>query len=149
MNQIRALLDLGVEPGRIALSHTDKIGDAAYHTEMLTTGVYLCYDQALREHADNQTARLIAEMVDAGFGERLLVGTDGARRSLWKTLGGEPGLAWLRTGLPALLAGRGLAAAEVDRLFIDNPARYLSLKPRVGCRGPEGPVDADSKPRVR
>jgi predicted metal-dependent phosphotriesterase family hydrolase len=132
MYQIRELLDLGVEPERIALSHTDKVQDVGYHAEMLATGVYLCYDQALRWPEGNQTAWLIGEMVAAGFGERLLVGTDGARRSLWKTLGGAPGLAWLRTGLPALLADRGLGVVDVDRLYVDNPARYLSLEGRVG-----------------
>lgn len=127
LTQIEELVGLGVEPERIALSHTDKIGDTGYHREMLATGVYLCYDQALRWQEENQTARLTAEMVDAGFADRILLGTDGARRSLWKTLGGEPGLAWLHDGFPALLADRGLSEAEISRFFVDNPARYLSL----------------------
>lgn len=141
MNQIEELLQLGVEPGRIALSHTDKVVDHGYHEEMLETGVYLSYDQGLRWPEENHTAGLIAEMVSAGFGERLLVGTDGARRSLWKTLGGAPGLAWLYEGLPALLADRGLSRRDTERVFVDNPARYLSLR-RVS-------VDADSEPKVR
>ena len=141
MNQIRELLDLGIDPGRIALSHTDKVQDPGYHREMLATGAYLCYDQALRWSEDNQTAWLIAEMIGAGFGERILVGTDGARRSLWSTLGGAPGLAWLRAGFPALLADRGLGAGDIDRVFVENPARYLSLRSAL--------VDAESRPQVR
>lgn len=127
MSQINRLLDLEVDPGRIALSHTDKIGDPGYHEEMLSTGVSLCYDQALRWTGDNQTASLTEAMIAAGFGGQLLVGTDGARRSLWATLGGSPGLAWLHGGFPELLADRGLARGDIDRIFIDNPARYLSL----------------------
>lgn len=126
--QIRELLDLGVEPARIALSHTDKVADPGYHREMLEAGVYLCYDQALRWHGDNQTAWLIVEMAAAGFADRILLGTDGARRSLWKTLGGEPGLAWLHDGFPALLADSGLSEDDISRMFVDNPARYLSLR---------------------
>lgn len=129
VNQITELLDLGVDPGRIALSHTDKIADSSYHEEMLSAGVNLCYDQALRWPGENQTARLVAEMVTAGFGGQVMLGTDGARRSLWKTLGGSPGLAWLHGGFVDLLASHGLDEEQISQLFVDNPARYLSLHP--------------------
>jgi phosphotriesterase-related protein len=125
--QIRELLGHGVAADRIALSHTDKVDDPGYHREMLSSGVYLCYDQALRWQEGNQTAGLIARMAAEGFVDRILVGTDGARRSLWKTLGGKPGLAWLHEGFPPLLADRGLREEDIRRLFVDNPARYLTL----------------------
>lgn len=128
VNQITELLELGVDPQRIALSHTDKISEPAYHEEMLSTGVNLCYDQALRWTGENQTAFLIAEMVAAGFVGQLMVGTDGARRSLWSTLGGTPGLAWLHEGFVELLADRGLDQSQIDRIFVENPARYLTLR---------------------
>jgi predicted metal-dependent phosphotriesterase family hydrolase len=127
INQITELLDLGVDPGRIALSHTDKIFDSAYHEEMLSAGVILCYDQALRWTGENQTALLVAEMVGAGFGGQLMLGTDGARRSLWSTLGGSPGLAWLHGGFVDLLMSLGVDEGQIEQLFVDNPAGYLSL----------------------
>ncbi len=127
INQIDELVQLGVDPGRVALSHTDKIADLGYHREMLSTGVNLCYDQALRWSAENQTARLLAEMFAAGFGDQLMVGTDGARRSLWSSLGGAPGLAWLYEGFRDQLEARGLDVGLIDRLFVSNPARYLTL----------------------
>lgn len=127
IDQISELIELGADPGRIALSHTDKVGDPGYHTEMLSSGVNLCYDQALRWTGENRTALLVAEMVAAGFGGQLMLGTDGARRSLWSTLGGSPGLAWLHGGFLDLLARQGLSKPQIERLFVDNPARYLSL----------------------
>ena len=127
INQITELLELGVPPGRVALSHTDKIDDVGYHAEMLSAGVNLCYDQALRWTGENRTALLIVEMIAAGFGGQLMLGTDGARRSLWATLGGSPGLAWLHGGFVDLLATHGLDGGQIKRLFVDNPARYLSL----------------------
>ena len=130
MEQIEKLLDLGVAPDRIALSHTDKVGDESYHREMLSTGVFLCYDQALRFSPDskaNQTARLLVAMLDAGHGSQILLGTDGARRSLWSTLGGEPGLAWLYDGFVGLLRLCGLGEDSIENLFVTSPAKFLTL----------------------
>ncbi|MFP3880796.1 MAG: phosphotriesterase [Actinomycetota bacterium] len=120
LNQIEELTGLGVPPHRIALSHTDKVSDPGYHVDMLETGVFLCYDQGLRE--PETTLRLVAQMIEDGFGTQILLGTDGARRSLWSTLGGSPGLAALYG-----LVREGFDAETSGRLFVDNPARYLSL----------------------
>lgn len=120
MEQIETLLDLGVAPVRIALSHTDKVADDGYHRSMLETGVNLCFDQGLRDPV--KTHSLLETMVEAGFADQIVLGTDGARRSLWSTLGGSPGLAALyRT------ARDRLDDELVSRLFVTNPARYLTL----------------------
>lgn len=120
LTQIEELVGLGVDTARIALSHTDKIADLGYHRSMLETGANLCYDQGLRE--PEQTFGLVEAMAEAGFAGRLLLGTDGARRSLWKTLGGEPGLASL-----IVTARKRLGPDLVDQIFVTNPARWLSL----------------------
>jgi phosphotriesterase-related protein len=123
--QIELLSGFGMPLHRVALSHTDKVADVAYHRSLLETGVMLCFDQGLRD--PGQTAGLVADLVEAGFGGQLLIGTDGARRSLWSTLGGSPGLAWIMTGFRQLLIERGLDDAGLDRLYRDNPARWLAL----------------------
>jgi 5-phospho-D-xylono-1,4-lactonase len=118
--QIETLLGHGVPADRIALSHTDKISDEGYHRALLETGVYLCYDQGLRDGAS--TMSLLAAMTEGGWGERLLVGTDGARRSLWAALGGSPGLASLYRS-----AAESFDDDLVERVFVENPAQFLSL----------------------
>ena len=120
MGQIEELLGLGVPPERIALSHTDKVSDRGYHIAMADTGVSLCYDQGLRR--PGATFGLLEEMIGAGHIERLVLGTDGARRSLWSTLGGTPGLADLYRS-----ASSRFDPGDLRTLFVDNPARYLSL----------------------
>jgi phosphotriesterase-related protein len=122
--QVDLLSSLGMPLRRVALSHTDKVADIGYHHALLEAGVMLCFDQALRD--PERTVGLIADLIGAGFGDRLLVGTDGARRSLWSTLGGSPGLAWIATGFDDLLADRGLDGADLDRIYRDNPARWLA-----------------------
>jgi predicted metal-dependent phosphotriesterase family hydrolase len=120
MEQIELLTGLGVPADRIALSHTDKVTDPGYHRSLLEAGVFLCYDQGIRNM--ETTFSLIETMVDEGFGGQIVLGTDGARRSLWSTLGGKPGLAALYDR-----AGDRLEASLVTGLFVTNPARYLSL----------------------
>lgn len=131
MIQIETLLGLGVPLEKVVLSHTDKVSDTAYHHDLLATGVNLVYDQALRGYQDSSppTAALVAAMWEAGFGSQLLLGTDGARRSLWTALGGEPGLAWLRTGFASGLRRLGLVTEQVEAMFVTNPARVLSFNP--------------------
>lgn len=124
LNQIETLISSGADPHRIALSHTDKVADPGYHRDMLETGVYLCYDQGIRE--PDGTFALVESMVEAGYSDHILMGTDGARRSLWSTLGGSPGLASLYP-----MATERFEAEVVESIFVANPARYLAL--RTGC----------------
>ncbi len=127
--QLELLVELGVPLERTVLSHTDKVRDAGYHRELLQSGVNLEYDQALRQHPDEPrgTAWLVTEALAAGHAAQLMLGTDGARRSLWRTHGGEPGLAWLVTGFRPVLDRHGVDAATWRQLMVDNPARVLAL----------------------
>jgi phosphotriesterase-related protein len=128
--QVALLAELGVPLSRVVLSHTDKIVDPGLHKELLSSGVNLEYDQALR-HASAEappTARLLAEMIGAGFLGQLMLGTDGARRTLWTALGGTPGLAWLLTGFTAVLESHGVDAEARHQLLVANPARFLTME---------------------
>jgi predicted metal-dependent phosphotriesterase family hydrolase len=124
--QLELLDRLGVPLHRVILSHTDKVEDRGYHRELLAAGAFLVYDQGLR--SPETTARLVGWAVTDGYQDRLLLGTDGARRSLWSALGGSPGLAALATGLGRRLAGE-LGAAVMDRIWVANPAAALELRP--------------------
>jgi len=125
--QIDLLHGLGVSLDRVAMSHVDKVTDVVYHRDLAESGVYLCYDQGLR--TPEQTAGLVGEMIALGYGSRLLIGTDGARRTLWSTLGGSPGLAWIQSGFRELLVGQGLGRPQLDQLFVANPAAWLAFGP--------------------
>jgi phosphotriesterase-related protein len=124
--QLELLEELGVPLHRVILSHTDKVPDRGYHRELLSAGAWLVYDQGLR--SPDTTARLVGWMVEDGHQGRLLLGTDGARRSLWSVLGGSPGLAALATGLGRRLAAE-LGEAVMDRIWVANPAAALALRP--------------------
>lgn len=124
LEQLEALARLGVPLDRVILSHTDKVADHGYHRALLESGCSLVYDQGIRTPA--QTLDLIAAALEGGWLDRILLGTDGARRSLWTALGGSPGLAALRTDLGAT-AERRWGGEVGAALWVDNPARALAL----------------------
>ena len=55
------------------------------------------YDQGFRWRPDqeNGTLALLAWAFEDGFGDRVVLGMDAARRGCWTTHGGAPGVAWL------------------------------------------------------
>ena len=129
MAQVEVFERLGVPLERIVISHTDKVPDLTYHRDLLDTGVYLEYDQAVRqgEDAADGTGRIVAAMIAEGYADRLMLSTDGARRSLWTSLGGEPGLAWLATRFVEILVSIGVDESAIRTMFVDNPASFLSF----------------------
>jgi 5-phospho-D-xylono-1,4-lactonase len=127
---IEAFTELGFPLHRVVISHTDKVADQGYHTDLLAAGVCLEYDQAIRHSPDetNPTALLIAAAVSGGFGDQIMLGTDGARRTLWATLGGSPGLAWMRSGFLDELDRVGVGSDAQDAIFARNPQRFLAFE---------------------
>ena len=130
LDQVEFARSVGIPPDRLLLSHTDKVHDLGYHRELLATGANLVYDQSLRqgEGARRGTAALVADAVAHGALDRVLLGTDAARRTLWSVHGG-PGIAWIVTGFVGELGEVGLGRAELDRMLVTNPARVLALSP--------------------
>ncbi len=132
LGQVELLSALGIPLERVVMSHTDKVRDHQYHRELLETGVHLEYDQALRqgEAAESGTADLVRAMIDEGYLGQLMLGTDGARRTLWSSLGGQPGLAWLASGFRDVMRSVGIVEAEQYELFVENPKRFLTFAVR-------------------
>lgn len=139
LEQVAALNKYGVPSQSIILSHVDKGKkyDDPNHRQQLTdiaqTGVFLEFDQALRQGlvGEVDSIRLVAELFSKGFGEQVVVGTDGARRSLWRSLGGEPGLDWLITAAPKSMTEQGLSDFDINRIYVENPRAALSFDPRM------------------
>ncbi len=128
LDQVERLTSNGVAPRHLTLSHTDRTLDRDYHRALLRTGVFLEYDRMLRGPLDasNPTLRLAAELVPE-FPGQIMLGTDGARPTLWRSYGGSPGLDWLLTGFCDLLRSAGLTEAHLASVFVDNPARAFAF----------------------
>jgi len=129
MEQIEFIVELGFPLSRVVVSHTDKVSDSDYHSALLESGVNLEFDQALRERDDaiTGTAFLLAVQIERGFLDQLMLGTDGARRSLWTAYGGAPGLAWMAEEYRNILEEVGIGSEAQNALFVTNPANFLVM----------------------
>jgi len=129
IEQLELFRNLNVPLSHVTLSHTDKESDFGYHHEILSSGVFVEYDQSLRQANDAKapSAQLTSAMVGAGFVNQIMMGTDGARRTLWSSLGGTPGLAWLYSGWSNKLIEAGLNQDNIDQIFVTNPAKALAF----------------------
>jgi predicted metal-dependent phosphotriesterase family hydrolase len=127
--QARFLVERGVRPANVVLSHTDKVVDRGYQREIFATGAMVEYDQGFRwkEGEENGTLALLTWAFEDGFGDRVVLGMDAARRGYWTVHGGAPGMAWLLGPFAAAMAGRGIGAAQQAVLFIENPARAFAF----------------------
>lgn len=143
LEQVEALGRAGVPADAVLLSHIDKVTDAGYHRELAASGAWLLYDQALRQHreARPRTAHLVLAAAEQGYLGQVLLGTDGARRDLWRAYGGTPGLAWLGAGFTARLAAMGLTEPHLAALLVDNPGRAFAWRPPTAV-----PPDAGDRP---
>ena len=129
IEQLNLFSKFNIPLTKVILSHTDKSADLGYHHEILSSGVYVEYDQSLRQanEAKPASAQLTTAMVGAGFINQIMMGTDGARRTLWSSLNGAPGLAWLYTGWSKKLIESGLNSDDLNQIFIANPAIALKF----------------------
>jgi phosphotriesterase-related protein len=134
LEQINLFNKLNIPLHKVTLSHTDKENDVGYHKEILSSGINVEYDQSLRQSDLDvpPSASLMKAMIEEGFIDQIMLGTDGARRSLWSSLDGSPGLAWLYSGWSKKVMEFGLNQAQLDTVFIHNPARALTLAVRKG-----------------
>ncbi|HET9416729.1 MAG TPA: aryldialkylphosphatase [Candidatus Limnocylindria bacterium] len=126
---VDVLTGFGVAPGRIILAHLDRNPDAELHAEIAARGVYLEYDTMGRTkyRPDSELLDLVAAMVGAGHGGRLLFGQDIGRRSMLRAYGGGPGLRYLmETFVPRVR--RRIGDDATDAILVANPARAFALE---------------------
>jgi len=119
----------GVAPERIILSHMDRNPDLELHAELAARGVTLEYDTLGRTkyHPDSTLLDLIGSMVEAGHGDRLMLGCDLGRREYFRAYGGGPGMRHLLDVFVPRLRRR-IGDPAMDAILVANPARAYALR---------------------
>jgi phosphotriesterase-related protein len=127
--QVAFLASRGVEPRHVVLSHTDRHPDSGYHRELFRSGAFVEYDRVFRAGLDdaNPTLRLFVAMVKE-FPSQVMLGTDGARASYWRSYGGKPGLDYLLREFSDRARKLGVTDAELMAVFVENPARAYAFR---------------------
>jgi predicted metal-dependent phosphotriesterase family hydrolase len=133
IEQIGTLVDAGVDPAHVVLSHVDKVVDREYHREIRATGAFVEYDQSFRwGEGPNFTLELLLWLAEDDLLDGVVLGMDAARQGYYTVYGGTPGLGWLLDGFTAAMEEIGLDEAIRHRLFVTNPARAFAFRADPG-----------------
>jgi phosphotriesterase-related protein len=128
LEQVDVLEKAGARLGHVCIGHVDRRLDWDEHVELARRGVFLGYDCVSKEqyHPDSERARFIVRLSENGFGDRICLSGDLARRSYLEAWGGRPGYRYILDRFLPLLRAAGLGEAETRRLVVDNAARLLA-----------------------
>jgi 5-phospho-D-xylono-1,4-lactonase len=133
LEQIALLRSKGVSPERMLIGHLDRNMDWDYHLAVANTGVYFGYDQfsKTKYYPDELRIEFIVKLVKAGFRDQLALSGDLARRSNFPSYGSEGGAGYthLISRVVPMMLDAGLTQADIDAIFINNPARLLGFDP--------------------
>jgi phosphotriesterase-related protein len=136
---VRLVDAMGADPGRVVMAHLDRtIPDRAGLLELAATGVYLefdCFglessfypfDPLMATLSDAQRLDQVRWLLDAGFGDRVLLSHDICTKHRLSAYGGH-GFGHLLAEVVPWMWQRGFTIAETTTMFVDNPACVLAV----------------------
>ena len=125
---VERLGELGVSPERVILAHVDRNPDAGEHAETAATGAWLQLDGPgrMKYWPDSTILALIADLAERGFADRLLLGGDTGRRSMFRAYGGGPGMDYVFARFKPRLE-RVLGEELSRQIFVANPSRAFAF----------------------
>lgn len=123
----------GADLRRVIMGHSNSIaGDLPFMKRLLDRGVFLQFDTlgrprtALGGTDDFKVARGIADLVKAGYADRIMLSQDVCNKIHLKTYGGFGFSYVLEYFLPAL-RDLGVSDADLHKLMVENPRRALTF----------------------
>jgi len=127
--QMDILMEEGVPPERIVIGHLGERRGVKGELAIAERGVYVEIDHVGRPASAGtqpewRRARNVAELVQAGHLERVLISMDICTNSLLHWNGGH-GYDYLLTTFLPLLQEEGLTEEEIRIILVDNPIRVL------------------------
>jgi 5-phospho-D-xylono-1,4-lactonase len=128
------VVDSGMAPGRVQLSHVDKRPDHGLHRELARAGFVLGYDTFLRAkyRPAERVWPLLHALVRDGLWRQVTLGTDLADSAGWHAAGGA-GLRALPVDVVGGLRRAGVEGEPLRALAGGNAVRLLSQDARVAA----------------
>jgi phosphotriesterase-related protein len=120
----------GVDPSALIIVHADGISDQNVHFQFAEAGAWVEYD-GVSDQSIERHVRLVKEMLERGFGNRLLLSHDAGWYQVGEPDGGKirPYTAISDQLIPALKTV-GVDDAVLRKLLIDNPAQAFTVRVR-------------------
>ncbi len=151
LETIGILGEEGVDFSRVIFGHSDPIaGDMPLMLELLSHGVYIQFDLLgrltvpMKWKAENDSfseyylsagaavvADAIPKLIDAGYGDRILLSQDVCNKIHLKSYGGT-GYSFIIDKFLPYLKTAGISESQIDLIMRDNPRRILTFsKPQI------------------
>jgi 5-phospho-D-xylono-1,4-lactonase len=130
LEQAQFFLEHQIKPQKILIGHLDLKPELLYLLEVAKTGVNIGFDQFGKEKylPDLERVNLIAQLCAAGFETQIIIGGDMARKSYFKSYGGNPGLEHVPTTVKQMLVQAGVSNETIENILIHNPRRWLEFE---------------------
>ncbi len=123
----------GADLNRVIIGHANHIAtDIPYMKRLLQRGVYIQFDlfgeviPRLGRIHDYEVARSIAQLVEDGHANRLLLSQDVCAKSMLKTYGGM-GFSYVMEFVLPELRRLGVAEDALQLIMVENPRRVLTF----------------------
>lgn len=136
------LLDAGVDPQRICISHIDVENREDYIYALLKKGVYVEFDNFGKEYYirrevrnsgyglfvhDTDRVRLLKQMIDDGYEKQILLCCDLCLKNLMHKYGGW-GYDHVLTNIVPMMEDEGITDEQIKTMLGTNPADWLCGK---------------------
>lgn len=133
------LLDAGVAPDRICISHIDVENREDYVWALLKKGVYVEFDNFGKEYYirrevrnsgygcfvhDTDRVTFLKKMIDDGYLGQVLLSCDLCLKNLLHKYGGW-GYDHVLTNIVPMMEDEGITADQIRTLLVENPANWL------------------------
>jgi phosphotriesterase-related protein len=130
IEQIDLLESEGMDPSRILISHLGDREDTTILLDIAKRGVYLSIDNIGYNGEGYPTDEIrlknVLCLIESGYLDRIVLGTDIGTRSALKSYGGR-GFAWLLEVFVPMMLNSGITQQQIDQMMKVNIARAMTI----------------------
>jgi phosphotriesterase-related protein len=130
LEQLDLYESMGVKPQHVVIGHLDGIDDPPLHAAIAKRGAFVGFDRVGSGAPERDALRVrnIMKVIDAGYADRVLLGTDFANEKMTKHSGG-PGYAFTLSVFVPKLRAAGVKDDVLHQIMYDNPRQLLAFVP--------------------
>ena len=130
--QLTIFEEEGADPGRVVIGHADSYPILDHYLSLIERGACIEFDflgmsfTPTEKYGESRVVDLLLELLHRGHGDQVLLSHDVCHNSQLRHYEGN-GYTYLAATFLPQLRERGVSAAEIDRLTIENPRRVLTV----------------------
>jgi predicted metal-dependent phosphotriesterase family hydrolase len=135
LEQMDIIESMGVDPRLVSIGHVSDITDdpkAESHKAIAKRGAFLAFDTVGRRltQSDSKKLEMVLAVIDAGYEDHVLLGSDFASRQELKVEQGAGFGSAVVVFVPKMRYA-GVKEETIRKILVDNPRRFLAFVPKM------------------